>query len=99
MTPEVKSDFVSEETILRASGATDAEIDEHKAENNAKQKAFVANRKKKGHLAWAPRKRHRKQAFMYLVALNHQLKQTQAKVCCTSSLTKTENGSIGHSGQ
>ena len=64
---------------MRASGADDAAIDQHRAEDNARQEAFVKRRAKKGHLSWAPRKRHRKQAFLYLVSLNHQLKQCTGK--------------------
>ena len=69
-----------EETVLLASGATDVDIRAHRQAEIARQKAWV-NRKRKKAVAgvWTPRKRHRKAAWQYGVALNNQIYKTTGK--------------------
>ena len=77
MCSEAKVDYLPEETVLKAAGATEQEIRDHREADRQRQKAWVNRKRAKATAGvWTPRKRYRKAAWQYAVALNNQIHKT-----------------------
>lgn len=72
---KVVSDNVSEQQVLEAKGATENDVEAERQAQTKRQQSWVTKRRSGEAASWRPRKRHRKDSWLLLVQMDHQLRE------------------------